>query len=88
MKKNRFIVLILLSFLISGCNSNNRDKNTIYYNLDISTYFKESLTISFDKDIYEYVDNYNGTGIPFEKRLLYYDVYPIFSMITRYMKRR
>ena len=31
MKKNRFIVLILLSFLISGCNSNNRDKNTIYY---------------------------------------------------------
>ena len=87
MKYFKILFIFLLTFILVGCSKSNEDKSIIYYNLDISTYFKENITFLLDRNAYEIAKNYDGTGEPLEYTLLYDNINPIFSNYNDFYKK-
>lgn len=79
MKKVRFIILVLISFIVTACNKYNYDVDTINYRLDIGKTFKENIVFTFRSDAYDLETDPNFTGILIEDSILKDDSYPIFS---------
>ena len=81
MKYYKLIIISFLSLFLVGCNK-EQDINTIYYNLDISTIFKENITVILDKDAYKKAkenQDQEQSVTNLEYRMLYEDINPINS---------
>lgn len=90
MKNSKLLCLILLSLLLSGCTNNSNDINTIYYNLNIGTSFKEEINIYLTKDAYKLAEENKEQeegDTNLEYKLLHEDIEPIFSIHDEFYKK-
>ena len=76
----KILLFILIFLFVCGCSKNEeKEIDTVYYNLDISNVYKENIDAIFGIDAYKLADDTSSDIPPLEYIFLYEDINPIFN---------
>lgn len=91
MKYCRICLMFVLIFFLSGCSNLDKNIDTIYYNLDIGTTYKEKINIYLPKNAYKIAKDNQEQEESFtslEYKMLYENIEPIFSEHNAYYQKK